>query len=79
VQPVGSTSRNAVTELRRLVDDDVLRHDGGADLAAQVLGVRTVPGPDGPRVRSAGRMDAVKAVVWAVEAARRAAELPAVF
>jgi len=78
-QGVGATSRSAVTELRRYVDDDVVRHDGSLDLADQVLSVRTVPGADGPRVRSTGRMDAVKAVVFAVEEVHRHAGVPQVW
>jgi hypothetical protein len=62
-----------------LVDDDVVRHDGGTDLAEQVLSVRTVPGADGPRVRSVGRMDAVKAAVFAVGEVHRHAGMPQVW
>jgi hypothetical protein len=32
--------------------------------------VRTVPGADGPRLASHGRLDAVKAAAWASTAAR---------
>jgi len=77
--PMGSTSKVAVTELRRLVDEDVIRHDSSPGLTAQVLSVRTLPGADGPRVRSVGRMDGLKACVWAAEHARQAVESPAVF
>jgi hypothetical protein len=79
VEPVGSTTKQAVTTLRQLVDDDVLRHDGGEVLSGQVLALRTLPGADGPRVRSTGRADAVKAAAWAVESARAATEVPAIF
>jgi len=44
-----------------------------------VLGVRTTSGPEGPRLKSSGRTDAVKAAAWAVAAARVATESPAVF
>lgn len=77
--PVRMQGRAAVTELRRYVDDDVIRHDGSPDLADQVLAVRTVPGVDGPRVRSTDRMDAVKAVVFAVEEVHRHAGAPQVW
>jgi hypothetical protein len=77
--PSGATSRAAVAELRRLVDDGAVFHDGAAVLADQVLSVRTVPGPEGPRLRSSGRMDAIKAAVWAAGAARTATEVPAAF
>lgn len=61
---------NVVQELGRLLAGDQLRHRGGQHLAAQVLDLRTVPGADGPRVVSSGRADAVKAAVWAAQAAR---------
>jgi hypothetical protein len=79
VTPVGSTSHQAVSELRRLVDDDVLRHDSSPDLAEQVLALRTVPGADGPRVRSSGRLDAVKAVTWGAARARAYVDKPRIF
>jgi hypothetical protein len=77
--PMGSTSKTAVSELRRLVDEDVVRHDSSPGLTAQVLSVRTLPGADGPRVRSVGRMDAVKATVWAVERARQVIDAPMIW
>lgn len=55
----------AVTELDRLLTEDGLRHDAGDHLTGQVLAVRTQPGPDGARVVSRGRADAIKAAVWA--------------
>jgi hypothetical protein len=76
---VGGTSRQAVEGLRRLMAEDGLRHDGGAALAGQVLEVRVVSGPEGPRVKSSSRLDAVKAAVWAAQEARTMAEAPAVF
>jgi hypothetical protein len=79
VQAAGATSRQAVGELRRMAADGVLCHDGGADLAEQVLGVRVVAGPDGPRVRSTSRLDGVKAAVWAANMARVTPEVPAAF
>lgn len=60
----------AVHDLRRLLTEDLVRHDGGAHLTGQVLAVRTLPGADGPRLVSSERADAVKAAVWAVRAAR---------
>jgi len=70
VEPIGGTTRQAAIGLRQAIDDGDLHHDGGAHLARQVAALRTVPGADGPRLRSSGRADAVKAAVWAVEAAR---------
>jgi hypothetical protein len=78
-EPAGSTTRQAVAALRQLVDDDIFRHDGSQVLAEQALALRTLPGADGPRVKSAGRADAIKAAVWAVERARLAAEGPMIF
>ncbi|HEY9418377.1 MAG TPA: hypothetical protein VIQ30_26745, partial [Pseudonocardia sp.] len=42
----------AVQELRRLLAEDVLRHDGGEHLSGQVLAARTLPSADGPRMAS---------------------------
>lgn len=77
--PVGATSRASVTELRRLLDDGALTHDGSEELTAQVLSVRTVPGAEGMRLVSQGRLDALKAAVWAATTARTAVEVPAVY
>lgn len=60
----------AVQELRRLVDEGVLCHDGGQHLTDQVLAARTIPGADGPRMASSSPADAIKAAVWAASAAR---------
>jgi hypothetical protein len=79
VTPKGGTSRTAVQDLRRLVDEGALLHDGSETLADQVLGVRAAPSADGVRIRSTGRMDAIKCAVWAAEAARSVAETPAVY
>ena len=66
----------AVQELRRLLAEDVMRHDGGAHLTGQVLSARTMPGADGPRMTSSTPADAVKAAVWAVTDCRSRRELP---
>lgn len=60
----------AVQEFQRLLGEGVVRHDGGAHLAGQVVELRTKPGANGPLMASTGRADAVKAAVWAVRAAR---------
>lgn len=60
----------AVQEFRRLVAEDVVRHDGGEHLTAQVQGTRTLPSTDGLRIVDPGRRDAIKAAVWAVERTR---------
>jgi hypothetical protein len=72
VEAVGGTTRQAVMDLRRLADDGVLAHDGSEALAEQVLALRTADAPDGPRLVSKGRADAVKSAVWAVDRARLA-------
>jgi hypothetical protein len=68
--PQKGTVRAAVEDLGRLLTDGVLAHDGSADLAAQVLALRTSPGVDGPRLRSTAPAGAVKAAVWAASEAR---------
>jgi hypothetical protein len=62
----------AATELRNLLREEGLWHDGGDHLTGQVLELRTVPGADGPRVSSKGRADGAKAAVWAAQSARKA-------
>jgi hypothetical protein len=71
--PAKLAVRAAVADLSGLLRDDAVRHDGGDALSGQVLALRTSPGADGPRIRSTGRADAVKAAVWAAQAARAAA------
>jgi hypothetical protein len=78
-EPIGGTTRQAVGTLRQLANDGLLRHDGGGALAGQVLALRVVPSADGPRIRTSGRADAVKAAAWALERVRRATEPPAIF
>ena len=77
--PVGATSRASVADLRRLLDDGALAHDGSPALTDQVLTVRTVPGVEGMRLVSQSRLDAIKAAVWAAGAARSAVETPAIW
>jgi hypothetical protein len=59
------TTRTAVGDLQRALANDELRHDGSDHLTGQVLAVRTTEAADGPRIRSTGRADALKAAVWA--------------
>jgi len=61
----------AVAELRRLLAEGVLCHDGGEVLTEQVLAARTMPGADGPRLVSSAAADAVKAAAWAIGDCRR--------
>jgi hypothetical protein len=79
VEAVGGTTRQAVLDLRRFVDDGLLRHDGSEALTAQVLALRTVASSDGPRLASKDRADGVKSCAWAVERARQATEAPGIF
>jgi len=59
------TTRVAVGDLQRALANDEIRHDRGAHLAGQVTELRITPSADGPRIRSTGRADALKAAVWA--------------
>jgi phage terminase large subunit-like protein len=61
----------AVQDVSRFLKDGTLRHAGTDHLTNQVLGVRTLPASDGVRVTSRERADAIKAVAWAVKAARK--------
>lgn len=61
----------SVREFQRLLSEDGVWHDGGDELTSQVLKARTVNGPDGPRMVSTGRADAIKAALWAVLACRK--------
>jgi hypothetical protein len=69
VKPMAMRTSAAAQTLGRLIGEG-LAHDGGAHLTDQVLALRVLPGADGPRMASQHRADAVKATVWAVEAAR---------
>jgi len=60
----------AVTDLARVLSEGQFTHTGTPDLTSQVLGVRTVPGADGARLASQGRVDGIKAAMWAAGAAR---------
>jgi ketosteroid isomerase-like protein len=73
VTPAKGTTKAAVDDLTRMLNDGVVVHDGGEHLTDQVISLRTVPGQDGPRLRSTGRADAVKALVWVVASVRRRA------
>jgi phage terminase large subunit-like protein len=74
------TTRTAVGDLKRYLAEDKFRHTDTTVLNDQVTELRTSPGIDGPRIRSTGRMDAVKAAMWAIHDAstnrRRRATIP---
>ena len=75
----GGTSRAAVTELRRLVDEGQLRHADSPVLDQQVCDLMVSEGTDGPRMKAGSRTDMFKAVTWAVEAATEVLEPPQIF
>jgi hypothetical protein len=77
--PIGGTSRQAIMDLRRLIDERTFTHSGAGSLTAQILPIRTTPGADGPRLKSNVRMDGAKALSWAIEKARATAEQPGIF
>jgi hypothetical protein len=78
-EPAQGTTQAAVKELGRLVSEGSLRHADSEELTAQVMALRTQPAPDGPRLVSKRRADAVKALAWAVAQAKAVPEVPAVF
>ena len=69
VKGMAASTRAAVGDLVRFLAEGKFRHDGSEELQEQVLGLRVSPGVDGPRIRSTGRGDAIKAAVWAVQEA----------
>jgi hypothetical protein len=62
----------AAGRLAALITEQAFLHAGDV-LTEQVLEARTTAGADGRRLVSKGRGDAIKAAVWAIEAARGAA------
>ena len=70
VEPRAATVAQGVAEFGRLLRDRGVAHDGGPLLGGQVLAVRTETSPAGVRLVSDGRVDAVKAAVWAAQHAR---------
>ena len=79
VAPSSETTAHAVAGFRQLADDDLLRHTGQHVLDAQVLGTQVETSAAGVRVVSSGRVDAIKAAVWAARSARHVPETAAVF
>lgn len=68
-------TRSALPLLRELTAGGRLRHDGGAQLAAQVTGLRVVPGVAGLNVAPrSGRSDLGRCAAWAVAAVVSAAD-----
>lgn len=69
--PMSGTGSQACSVLLQLVADGVLGHDGSEVLGGQVTSTTAVSGPTGLRVTSGGRVDAIKAGMWAAESARQ--------
>jgi hypothetical protein len=61
---------DSVAALKGLLREAVLTHDGGEHLSGQVIALRTKAAASGMTVISRERADAVKAAVWAAQAAR---------
>jgi len=75
-KPATGSTTSAAVEFARLLNDGVLRHDGGEHLTDQVLALRTTPSTDGVRLTSNARACGVKSAVWAASAARRRSGRP---
>jgi len=73
VDPMSGTGPAACAQLLQLLGEGVVAHDGGDLLAGQVTSTTVASGPLGLRIKSPGRVDAIKATVWAVDAARTGA------
>jgi hypothetical protein len=69
--PATGSVPEACGQLLALIRDGVLRHDGGELLAEQVTRTTVEHTADGLRITSRGRVDAIKAAVRAVHAARQ--------
>jgi hypothetical protein len=72
VTAMADSTRAQLGDLIRFINERAFVHDGSAALTEQVLEMRVSPGVDGPRIRSTGRADAIKAAMWAVMAAMSA-------
>lgn len=82
VKPMTGATTVAVGDLMRDLGEHRFVHDGSQLLTDQVVGLRTSASASGPRVRSTGRLDAVKALVWSVDEAatmRRGMVIPSRF
>jgi hypothetical protein len=78
-QPVGSTSRQSVTEMKRFIDERLIAHDGSELLTQQVIDIRVSATPEGLRLVSKTRLDGLKAAVWAVAQARKGGGVPRIW
>ena len=69
---MADSTRSQVGDLIRFLKEQRSVHNGSPALTYQVLDLRVSPGVDGPRLRSTGRADAIKAATWSVGEAMNA-------
>ena len=72
-------ARALVSELRRLLDENRVFHDGTGPLDDQVRPLMVTESTDGPRLKYGSRTDAIKATVWAVQLAGQPLETPRIW
>jgi hypothetical protein len=77
--PVAQLTRLALVDVQRFATEGILRHDGSPELEEQALALRRIKTQDGQRIVSSGRMDALKAVAFAVDAARQPQDQPMIW
>lgn len=70
VKPMTTPITAALAGFGGLLREDAMRHDGSPHLTSQVLALRTRKSANGVTLISKERADAVKAAVWAADAAR---------
>lgn len=71
VSSISGATRSVVADAVRLLNERAFLHADSPELSDQVLTMRVSPGTDGPRIRTTGRADALKAATWAAQAARK--------
>ena len=79
VMPQSGMARALVSELRRLLDENRVFHDGAGPLDDQVRPLMVTESTDGPRLKYGSRTDAIKAAVWAVQLAAQPLEIPRIW
>jgi hypothetical protein len=77
--PAGATGAEMCGRLLQLLSEGLFSHDGGPVLTGQVLSTTVRATPAGVRVTSSERIDAIKAAVWAVDAAGAGAGSPVIY
>lgn len=78
-EPMATPTKQAVMDMRRLLDNDQVRHASSDSLTEQVLAVRTRKWTDGIQLVSKESADALKSAVWAAVPATQTVEAPAIF